>query len=321
MFTIKLKIQKFISNIVISRNADKISAQVRENSFFQIFKAFLWKAIILGFFALLIVLPFYIMIILSISSNEYIREAGQDRSIFWPDGMHFSNFVDAWEKGYFEAIMGSLIVTVLSIVFKIFFAMFFGYAFSLRNWRFKKAMWAVFLSILLLPDSALLLGQYRVVTILGWTKGYYLIGALFLPYVASVVSGFMYRNSFEQIPDRVKEAAMVDGCSGIKYLVKVAMPMVSPTTWTVMILTAFSAWNALLWPLLLLNGNDFMNVINIWAMDIGRPVVGADEVLQIDQGTKMAGSILAILPMFIFFFLFRKRIMGAIGKQGSAIKG
>lgn len=53
-------------------------------------------------------------------------------------------------------------------------------------------------------------------------------------------------------------------------LFKVAIPLVSPTIWTVGILTAFAAWNGLLWPLLILEGNSNIKVINIWLLDVGR---------------------------------------------------
>lgn len=322
MFTIRLKIQRLFSKFLISRNNEKVLSSVREYSWFQVVKALLWKAIVLGFFATLILLPFYIMLVLALSSNEYLRNANGQHSVFWPNGLYFGNFRLAWVEGYAKALLGSFSMTIISVVFKIFFSMFFGYAFSIRKWRFKKIMWAFFISILILPDSALLLGQYRTIVILGWKSGSTYLLALSLPFVASVISGFMFRNAFEQIPQRVKEAAMVDGCSEIKYLIKVAMPMVSPTTWTVIILTAFSAWNALLWPILILAGTTEIQVINIWALDIGKQTgASADEQIQLDLATKMAGSILSIAPMFIAFFLFRKRIMGAIGRQGSAIKG
>ena len=169
----------------------------------------------------------------------------------------------------------------------------------------------------MVPEVALLVGQYQIVVIFNFQTGYRVIIALILPFIASVFSAYMYRNAFEAIPFRTKEAAFVDGASNLKYFLKVAFPMVSPTTWTVAILTGFAAWNSYMWPALLLSGQD-MDVINTWLFKTGRSE-GADS--RIMMNVRMAAAIIAIVPMFIVYFLFRSRIMKAISRQGSAIKG
>ncbi|MGY6172210.1 carbohydrate ABC transporter permease [Candidatus Mycoplasma pogonae] len=317
MFTTRLRIQQKFQKIFLAKNTEKVLSSVRDYTFWSFFKDITWKAIILLFFAAIIFFPFYIMLVIAFSSNEHLFDSASTEATWWFTGFNFDNLQKAFNDGYITALGNSVAVTVVSVVFKIFFTMFFGYAFSLKKWRFKKILWALFLTILILPDSALILGQFRIVVVLGWRKtGATMFMSLFAPYMASVINGFMYRNAFEQIPDRVKEAAMVDGCSELKYMMKVAIPMVSPTTWTVLILTSFAAWNSFLWPLII-NGP---KVINVWAFEIGMNN-SDDTQINIEYGTKMAGSLLAILPMFIAFFAFRKRIMTAISKQGKAIKG
>ena len=132
----------------------------------------------------------------------------------------------------------------------------------------------------------------------------------------------MFRTAFEAIPPRIKESAFVDGCTGLRYFLKIAFPMVRSTTWTVSILTAFAAWNSYLWPLLLLTNRPDLN-INLWVLAQGTDgnAGQSDEQIRVLLNLKMAAAILAILPMFIVYFLFRKRIMKAVGSRANTIKG
>ncbi|MXR13840.1 carbohydrate ABC transporter permease [Mycoplasma flocculare] len=321
MFIIKLKIHKFISDRKTERAVESINSQVRNRNLTSLILNFILKFIVLFVFGIFIIFPFYFMIVYAFAPEEQIIDSRVP--VFWPKYFTWDNFRKAAEAGYISAVGVTALVAGISVVGKIFFSMTFGYAFSLRKWRFKRISWIIFLSILVLPETALLIGQYRITVMLGWNDGLQSIIALTAPFVASVFSGFMFRNAFEEIPDRIKEASMVDGCSGIKYFFRIAIPMVSPTIWTVGILTALATWNATSWPLVVLQSNSAnIKTLNIWILE---RVGVADETDQIPGGIykniKMAGAILAILPMFILYFGFRRRIMNAVSRQGTTVKG
>ncbi|MBN3534888.1 carbohydrate ABC transporter permease [Mycoplasma procyoni] len=315
-----MKIKNIRANKYLKKRSQEISSQIKDTTLLKSFLSLSWKLIVLFFFGLLIIFPFYFMIVFALAPDKQANESFGEL-VLYPKEIRWDNFTRALQEGYWQALGWTALITFVSVVLKLFFSATFGYAFSLKKWRFKKASWLIFLSILILPEVALLIGQYRVVIILEWTsKPIPLAISLLMPFAASVFSGFMFRNAFEAIPDRIKEASMVDGCSGTKYFFKVALPMVTPTIWTVGILTAFAAWNSLLWPLLLLGKDSPVVLINIYLLDIG---VNPDEnsPIKVFKNVKMAGAILAILPMFIAYFLFRKRILNAISRQGSTIKG
>ncbi|WGI36766.1 carbohydrate ABC transporter permease [Mesomycoplasma lagogenitalium] len=320
MFWIRLKIQNSFSKFKFNKRVEKISSEVKQTNIIKIIFATLLKLITLFFFGTIIMFPFYIMVIFALSTKE-ATHSPTELNLF-PNPVDWSNFHEAFKEGYWEALGWTALTTFISVVIKLFFSSTFGYAFSMKKWRHKNLAWVIFLSILILPEMALLIGQYRIINILQWTSSpIYIAFALIMPFAVSVFNGFMYRNAFESIPDRIKEASMVDGCSGVNYFFRVALPMVSSTTWTVGILTAFAAWNSYLWPTLLLSGgNSSVEVINIWLFEVGRNPI-EDDPIKVLQNVKMAGTILAILPMFIIYFGFRKRIMNSISRNGSTIKG
>ncbi|QJR44308.1 carbohydrate ABC transporter permease [Mycoplasma miroungirhinis] len=329
MFQTKLWIkEKYLKKSLASKQ-EKISKQVETANLVGNLLGFFFKFFVFTFFGLLILFPFYLMISMSLLDTQVVLTNNTSNLPIYPksvdgDGisLHFENFKNAFQSGYFKSLVMTAGVTAISIVGKIFFSITFGYAFSLRKWKFKSASWLLFLSLLVLPEVALLSGQYKVAVTLGWHVGPMQLVSLSMPFVASVFSGFMYRNSFESIPDSVKESAMIDGASEFKFFVKIAIPMVKSTTWTVGILTAFAAWNSFIWPSLILSGsnNNGYSVLNLWLFTTGKSS-DSDISSRIFINIRMAAIILVILPMFITYFFFRKRIMNAISRQGRATKG
>ena len=328
MFETKLKTQKLWKNIKLRKNKEKTGQQVQEKSIFTLATSWFLKILVLSFFALIILFPFFFMISISLmSKNEALDLTNHFKLI--PKEAIWDNYRIAVEPqgnkvSYWSAFWLTTSNVLFSIVFKIFITMLCGYAFSLKKWRGKEFVWAIFMSLLALPEVALLTGQYGVTVWINkktnMMNNYLgLVTIIALPFMASVFNSLMYRNAFEAIPSRIKEVAMIDGAGGAKYLFKIAIPMVSPTTLTIIILTALASWNSYLWPNVVSNLAGTKNAImSVWLFGVGQDPVEATRVY---QSIKMAGAVLVILPMFILYFLFRKRIMSAISRQGSTIKG
>ncbi len=327
MFGTKLRIRQWWSNIKLRKNKDTTANQVRDNSVASLVTWSFLKIAVLVFFAAIVLFPFFYMLTISVMPKEQAEEL-QSHFSFWPKSWEWQNYIEASHgskdsKGYWYAFWLTFANVIFSIVLKIFVTMLCGYAFSLKKWRGKEFMWGFFISLLVLPEVALLFGQYKVVISLdnqfGVLKSFMgAIAMIALPFVASIFNALMFRNAFEVIPGRIKEVAMVDGAVGARYLFKIAMPMVQPTTLTIVILTTLASWNSYLWPALLFTGSNY-EIMSVWLFQVGRENI--DNVTRIHQNVKMAGAVLVILPMFVFYFIFRKKIMSSISRQGSAIKG
>lgn len=280
------------------------------------------------------------MILLGIMNNNQADMLKNGQAGIWPKEWRFGENIIAaanpnnsgiwpWEKDWQQGYVFSFLLTfcnvLISIALKIFVTLLLGYAFSLKKWYGKEFIWSILMALLILPEVALLAGQQWVVVQMnsalkpkdGGGLFFYQLFVIAVPFIASVFNALMYRNAFEAIPGRIKEVAMIDGVVGYKYLFKIAIPMVSPTTLTIVILTTLASWNSYLWPSLVA-GTDY-RVMSVWLFGVGRDTTTQDE--RVFDNIRMAGAILVILPMFVFYFLFRKRIMAAISRQGSTIKG
>lgn len=339
MFELKLKWQNLLIKRRLRRNKEKVSGQVRESSLFNVASISILKLLLLCIFGVIILFPFFLMISFSFFSQReaeslsnnfrilpsfdpsYFKIDNKDVLLTWSEGVKYNYMTAINNEGYWTAVGLTSLNVLLSVVLKVFITILMGYAFSLRNWRAKEFIWFCALALLVLPEVALLSGQYKVVrdTHMNETT----VGFLFtiaLPFVASIFNATMYKNAFESIPGRIKEVALVDGAVGAKYLFKIAIPMVTPTTWTIVILTAIASWNTYLWASIVVYGDsDSLKVVSVWLFKAGLVDYGQEQTTL--QSIKMAGAILVNIPMFLAYFIFRKRIMNAVSRQGSTIKG
>ncbi|AKF41121.1 carbohydrate ABC transporter permease [Mycoplasmopsis canis] len=346
MFELKLKLQKLLIAKKLRRNQETVSSQVTEKNLINVVASVLLKLFLLSFFGLVIIFPFIFMINISLMTDdeaEGLKRTFQFASDFTLGKTYFvqtdpnstggfeikpwaevvqNTYDRAISSGYWQSLMVTSVNVLLSVFFKIFITFLMGYAFSLRNWRFKGLIWFLALALLVLPEVALLSGQYTVVVKTNLRSSLFtVLLAMVLPFSASIFNTVMYKNAFEAIPGRIKEVSLVDGAGGMKYLFKVAFPMVVPTTLTIVILTALASWNAYLWPSIVNSDNKDWQLISVWLFKAGLDERDVTAGANVQLNIRMAAAIIVILPMFIIYLLFRKRIMNAISRQGSTIKG
>ncbi|MEE3928003.1 carbohydrate ABC transporter permease [Mycoplasmopsis ciconiae] len=346
MFETKLIVKNYFIRKKLRKNTERVSSQVSETKNLKPILATITKIIFLCLLGCIVLLPFFMMLSISFMPDNEVEglkktfhllpsfgpgqsyfnegsstyEHGINSDVPWADVVA-NTYKKAFSSGYGTAILFTSLNVVISVILKVIIVTLMGYAFSLRNWRGKNIIFSSALALLVLPEVALLYGQKIVITQLGITATY--VGFLFavaLPFVASIFNGLMYKNAFESIPGRIKEVSLIDGAAGWKYLFKVAIPMVVPTTLTVVILTALASWNAYLWPLSIKPDSIKVEVISVWLFKAGLSDNSSDQPL-VYYNVKMAASLIAIFPMMLVYFIFRKYIMRAIGRQGSTIKG
>ncbi|WP_435130537.1 carbohydrate ABC transporter permease [Mycoplasma sp. 6243] len=342
MFELKLKIQQLLIHRKIRRNQEKVTTQVIDsNPASAIFLSVL-KLLVLCFFGVLILFPFFFMISISLMTDDEVANLSTNFrfvSDFTEGNTYYQGTKGigdtvAWSKvvantyhralatGYWNSLGFTALNVIISVVLKVFITFLMGYAFALKKWHGKGLVWFLALALLVLPEVALLSGQYIVVFRTNMRANYTgLLFAIALPFVSSIFNTVMYKNSFEAIPGRIKEVSLIDGAGGIKYMFKIAFPMVMPTTLTIVILTSLASWNAYLWPSILVSDRNSLQLLSVWLFNAGMDFSDDNSAGVPLQNIKMAAAIFVILPMFIIYLLLRKRIMNAISRQGSTIKG
>ena len=277
----------------------------------------------LGIMALVILFPFYWMIISSLKSIEEYRLTvptflpgskitnanGQvtNFDIMW--GNYASAFTAANLGQYFiNTLYVGIISTVLSLVITVLTA----FVFARLEFKGKNLLFAGLLATMMIPGEMFTISNYQTVKMLGWDEKFIV---LIVPFLVSVFYVYLLRNNFMQIPNELYYAAKVDGTSDLKYLWKVMIPLALPTLISITILKMMGSWNSYMWPRLVANDDMHKLITNGLR---GEAFTDADTG-EVDYPRQMAAVAIVSAPLFLVFIFLRKYIMKGVSRSG--IKG
>lgn len=265
--------------------------------------------IMLGFWALMVLFPFYYMILTSLKEfGAYNAEFTPKLYTLYPT---IENYLTAFTAvplaDYFlNTLIYTLVTTALMLVVSILAA----FAFARLDFPFKNFLFTLLLALMMIPSELVVITNFVTITNLELRNTF---TGLILPSVTSVFYIYLLKENFAQIPDELYLAAKVDGTKDIKYLFKVMVPICRPTVVTVVILKIIECWNAYVWPRLITDDPDYFLVSNgiqaIREGGFGRENVPA----------MMAAVVLVSLPLIVLFLIFRNKIMEGVSRGG--IKG
>ncbi len=262
----------------------------------------------LGFMALVVLFPFYWMLI---SSVKTLEEYNLAVPTLFPQKIVFYNYVDAFHTAklgrlFLNTLFVGLVSTILSLVITVLSA----FAFARLEFKGKNTLFALLLATMMIPGELFTITNYQTVSRFGWLNTF---TVLIVPFLVSVFYIYLLKQNFMQIPNELYLAAKVDGTTDLKYLIKVMIPLALPTLISITILKMMGAWNTYIWPRLVANDeahrlitNGLRNAFTDVSGDVNFPV-------------QMAAVAIVSAPLFMVFLFLRKYIMKGVSKSG--IKG
>ena len=258
--------------------------------------------------ALIVLFPFYWMIISSLKSEVEYR---QIVPTFWPQQMMPGNYVEAFTTANLGDLFGhTVFVGVVSTLLSLVITVLSAFAFARLEFKGKDAMFGALLATMMIPGELFTITNYITVNQLDWMNTYY---ALIIPFLVSVFYIYLLRQNFQQIPNELYLAAKVDGTSDIKYLWKVMVPLALPTLISITILKMMGAWNTYIWPKLVANDDAHQLITN------GLRNAFTTTSGQVNYPVQMAAVAIVSAPLFLVFIFLRKYIMAGVSRSG--IKG
>ena len=254
--------------------------------------------VLLTFWAVIVLFPFYWMILTSVKSysaynSEYVPQ-------LYTLSPTMQNYFDAFTAvpltRYF---LNTLIFTVVTTLLM---------AFARLKFPGKDILFTLFLSLMMIPNELVIITNFVTITNAGMRNSY--IG-LILPSVTSVFYIYLLKENFEQIPEELYKAAKVDGTSDFKYLWKVMIPICQPTMVTIAILKVIECWNSYVWPRLITDDQAYFLVSN-----------GIQEIRENGFGREnipamMAAVVVISVPLIVLFLIFHKKIMAGVSRGGT----
>ena len=268
--------------------------------------------VFLAIMALIIIFPFYWMLITSLKSTEEIRRTTQT---FFPEVVMWSNYVDVFKRFDFVTYLrNTLIVGVISTLGTLITTIFAAFAFARLEFKGRDLMFSILLMTMMIPGEMMVITNYITVSNLGWLKDATgVFTSMIVPFWISVFYIYLLRQNFKQIPNELYLAAKVDGKSDWSYLWKVMVPLAKPTLITIFILKLMGAWNSYVWPNLVADKEQYRLISNGLRSSFST-VTGEPQ-----YGLQMAATVLVTVPLLLLFIFFRKYIMRGVGRAG--IKG
>ncbi len=274
----------------------------------------------LGIMALIVVFPFYWMIITSLK-DFFVWEKEVVPNLF-PKQLMWSNYAKAFDTANLGRLFfNTVLVGVVSTIFSLVITVLSAFAFARLEFKGRDAMFAFLLATMMIPGELFTISNYGTVNQLGWYTNQSKYGGLtaylmlIVPFLVSVFYIYLLRQNFLQIPNELYLAAKVDGTSDFKYLWKVMIPLALPNLISITILKMMGAWNTYMWPRLVIQNPDYY-LITVGLRDADFKV-GTGNKINIPQ--QMAAVTLVSIPLFLVFIFLRKYIMKGVSRSG--IKG
>ena len=262
----------------------------------------------LGAMALIVLFPFYWMII---SSLKTLDEYRLSVPTFWPKTVMFSNYADAFTTANLGRLfLNTMYVGIVSTILSLVITVLTAFAFARLEFKGKDMLFGALLATMMIPGELFTITNYATVTTLQWTNKYIV---LIVPFLVSVFYIYLLRQNFMQIPNELYLAAKVDGTSDLKYLWKVMIPLALPTLISITILKMMGAWNSYIWPRLVANKEEMRMITN------GLRNAFTETSGDVNYPVQMAAVAIVSAPLFLVFIFLRKYIMSGVSRSG--IKG
>jgi multiple sugar transport system permease protein len=263
----------------------------------------LWY-IVLTISALIVVLPFIWMVSTSLKGpGEIFAYPPQ-----WiPQEWRFQNYIDAFQAAPFARYFyNSAVVAICVTIGQLVSCSLAAFAFARMEFKGKGLLFSLFLTTTMISTQVTLVPSYLIIQKLHWIDTYQ---GLIVPFLANAFGVFMLRQAFMTIPDELEEAAKLDGCSRLRFLIQICLPLIKPALAAQTLFAFMGTWNAYLWPLVITNRQEMRT------LQIGlRYFVSQEGGTQ--WGVYMAAAMIVILPVVAIYFTVQKSFVEGIATTG-----
>lgn len=265
------------------------------------------KGILIATISLISIMPFYVLILLSLSSPSSIISKG---NILIKE-FYYKNYIDAWRISKLgTSILNSIIITAGSIFLIVILSSSAGYTIARYKSKFNSTIFYIFLICMMIPG---IINTVPLYTLMRTINGINTHWAMILVCTTNALpfSIFLYVGFVKTLPVEIEEAAIIDGCTRFLAFIKVVFPLLKPVTSAVVIINGLSIWNNYAQAVFFLQ-NQSMRTIPL-SISIFFQQYGAKWNLM------AAAAVIGVAPAVITFLVFQKYFIKGIA--AGSVKG
>ncbi len=249
--------------------------------------------------ALLWLYPFYLIVVNSFKSQLDIFT----NTLWFPKQWDFSNYPTALGTlDFFNTAMSSLFVTVGALFLLVFASSMAAYALSRNNKKLSTVLYLIIAVGLLIPFQGIMI---PLISMFGKFNALNRPGLMFMYLgLGTSMATFLYYGALQGIPKSLDEAAIMDGAGPFRIYWKIILPLLKPTTVTVLVLNSLWFWNDYLLPSLAINKPGMYTIPLKVFYFFGQ--------FNKQWNLALAALVIVILPLVILFIFLQKYVVKGI---------
>ncbi len=278
-----------------------------------------FRYIPLIFFGIIFVFPILFMLVSSLKPDMQLLRDTSSLRAFLPIGdISINNYRDAFDRvPMARFVFNSVLVTTITLGLALLINSMAAFSLALLKWRGQGFVLSIVIATFIIPFETVAVPLLLIVNKLpnidstgvstGWLNTYHV---QIIPFIADAFNIFLFYQYFKDLPAEIIEAAEIDGASWFQIYRRVVLPLSGPVFATAAILKFLAMWNQYLWPLMVVQSEEY------------RPVmVGLQYFFQLDVawGEIMAYLSTITIPVLIFYLMLQRAFIESIASTG--VKG
>ncbi len=277
-------------------------------------KSIMKKAISYGLIGLLGLIMVYPLLWLVSSSFKTNEEIFTSFSLI-PSSFSLKAYIQGWQGigdlNYSKYFMNTFKMVIPSVTFTLISSYLVAYGFARFRFPFKKLLFSLMISTLMLPKTVIIIPRYMLFRDLGWLDSYL---PFYIPALLATQSFFVFMliQFLRGLPRELDESAFVDGCNSFQILFQILLPLSKPALFSAAIFDFISHWNDFFNPLI------YISSVIKYPLSLGLRI-DLDVGVAVKWDQIMAMSVVTMLPPILIFFFAQKYFVEGIATTG--IKG
>jgi multiple sugar transport system permease protein len=256
--------------------------------------------------ALVFAIPLLWLLISSLMTNAQINRFPPT---IIPDSLHLDGYRYVLGNALFPTwFVNSTIVAAVTVASNLVFCSLAGYAFARMRFRGSTLVFVAMMATLVVPFQLTMIPTFLIMRYLHLINT---LGALIVPWLVTPFGVFLLRQFFLSLPKEIEEAARIDGCSRLKVLFTVVLPLARPALATLAVLTFLSVWNDLSWPIIAISSEEH------FTLQLGLTTFQGQH--RTEWSAVMAGNVITVAPVLLAFLLAQRTFIQSL--TSSAVKG